>query len=106
MVWLFVELFFFVFGGIICSPATLVPPLKSKPLRGMKWVAEWIDVHPFPLVHIHLTYRKTEWDDYKTSVSGRHPPKDQTRFLSAFFFTQSVGPTPSIQTKKNEESKW
>lgn len=43
---LFVELFCCIWG-IMCSLITLVPP-KSKPLTGMKWMAEWIDVHPFP----------------------------------------------------------
>lgn len=56
---------------IICSLITLVPPLTSKPLRGMKWMAEWIDVYPFPLVHIHLAYRKNRMG--KLSVSGHHP---------------------------------
>lgn len=72
---------FAVFGGIICSLITLVPPLTSKPLRGMKWMAEWIVVHPFPLVHIHLAYVKTEWDSYKTSVTGNHPKNTQTTLL-------------------------
>lgn len=30
--------FFAAFGGITCSLITLVSPLKSKPLRGMKWM--------------------------------------------------------------------
>lgn len=70
--------------GIICSLITLVPPLTSKPLRGMKWMAEWIDVYPFPLVHIHLAYRKTEWVGYKMSVS-ENPPKQPNSYMFDLF---------------------
>ncbi len=73
------------------SLVTLVPPLKSKPLIGMKWMDEWVDVHPFPLVRISVTYRKTELESYKMSVSGHHRKKSKAcNFVSAVIEATSV----------------
>ena len=36
---------------------------------------------PSPLVHIHVTYRKTEWDGNKTSGGGRQTKNTKTTHL-------------------------